>query len=79
MIDPLIKIIKTQLGDRVEVLYYKDDLKASTDNVETARPIHNIVKSYANAVGMVINNKERHPDQRHDASHSVSPGNPGNG
>ena len=38
MIDPLIKIIKTQLGDRVETLYYMDDLKASTDNVETALP-----------------------------------------
>ena len=29
MIDPLIKIMKRKLGDRVEVLYSMDDLKAS--------------------------------------------------
>ena len=61
MIDPLIKIVKTRLGDHVEVLYYMDDLKASTDNVETARTIHEIVKRYATSVGMVINNKKRAP------------------
>ena len=58
MIDPLIKIMKTSVGDRVEVLYYTDDLKASTDNVGTACTIHNIVKKYARSVGMVINNKK---------------------
>ena len=58
MIDPLIKIMKTQLGDHVVILNYMDDLKASTDNVETARAIHSIVKSYAASVGMVINNKK---------------------
>ena len=57
MIDPLIKILKTQLGDRVEVLYYMDDLKASTDNIETAVTINIIVKTYAKAVGLVINNQ----------------------
>ena len=58
MIDPLIKILKTRLGDRVEILYFMDDLKASMDSVETARTVHDIVKRYTNAVGMVINNKK---------------------
>ena len=57
MIDPLIKVLKTQLGDRVEILYYMDDLKASTANVEMARAVHGIVKKYALSVGMVINKK----------------------
>ena len=35
-----------------------DDLEASSDNIETARVVHRIVKSYANAVGMVINDKK---------------------
>ena len=35
-----------------------DDPKASSDNVETARTVHDIVNGYANAVGMVINNKK---------------------
>ena len=35
-IDPLINIMKKNVGDRVEVLYYIDDLKASTDNIATA-------------------------------------------
>ena len=47
MIDPLIKSIKTKLCDRVEILYYLDDLKASTDNDETARVVHSIVKQNA--------------------------------
>ena len=34
MIDPLIKILKTRLGDRVEVLYSMDDLKASRLQLE---------------------------------------------
>ena len=44
MIDPLIKIMKNRVGDRVQVLNYIDDLKASTTNVETAQRIHGIVK-----------------------------------
>ena len=47
MIDPLIKVLKTQLGDMVEILYYMDDLKASTENVETAHAVHGIVNKYA--------------------------------
>ena len=58
MIDPLIKIMKTRLGDHVEILYYMDDLKASTDNIDHAVTVHQIVKRYAAAVGMVINNKK---------------------
>ena len=58
MIDPLIKIMKTRLGDRVEILYYMDDLKASSNSVETALEVHGIVKRYADSVGMVINNKK---------------------
>ena len=58
MIDPLIDMIKTRLGDRVEVLCYMNDLTASTDNVETTRTIHSIVKRYAASVGMVINTKK---------------------
>ena len=58
MIDPFIKIMKRSLGERVEVLYNMDGLKASTDNVETARTIHNIVKTYANAGVTVLNNKK---------------------
>ena len=58
MIDPLIKIIEKRFGEQTEVLYYMDDLKASTDNIEKARIIHGIVKKYAASVGMVINNKK---------------------
>ena len=58
MIDPLIKILKTGLGDRVEVLYYMDDLKASMTDIQTAEKVHRIVKRYAASVGMVINNKK---------------------
>ena len=58
MIDPLIKIIKRQLGDTVEILYYMDDLKASATSVESAQRVHRIVKSYAASVGMVVNNKK---------------------
>ena len=57
MIDPVIKVMKTQLGDRVEILYYTDDLKVSTENVETDRAVHGILKKYALSLGMVINNK----------------------
>ena len=58
MIDPLVKILKTSVGDRVEVLYYMDDLKASMTDIEMARTVHETVKKYANAVGMVINAKK---------------------
>ena len=58
MIDPLIKIIKRQLGDQVEVLYYIDDLKASMTDNHIAQTIHGIVKKFAACVGMVINNKK---------------------
>ena len=58
MIDPLIKVQKKRLGGRVEVLYYMDDLKASMTSIGTARDVHVIVKEYAKAVGMVINNKK---------------------
>ena len=34
-----------------------DDLKASTDNIETALAVHGVVKRYADSVGMVINKK----------------------
>ena len=56
MIDPLIKIMKTRLGDRVEILYYMDDLKASMDDIQMAETVHGIVKRFAASVGMVINN-----------------------
>ena len=35
-----------------------DDLKASSNSVETALEVHGIVKRYADSVGMVINNKK---------------------
>ena len=56
MIDPLVKFLKTRLGDRVEVLYYMDDLKVSMAKIQTAQTVHGIVKKYAESVGMVINN-----------------------
>ena len=57
-IDPLIKILKGQLGDNAEILYYMDDLKASTTSIETAQKVHQIVKEYATAIGMVVNSKK---------------------
>ena len=50
MIDPLIKILKRRLGDRVEVLYYMDDLKASMANIHIAQTVHDIVKKYAQSI-----------------------------
>ena len=38
MIDPLIKIVKKNVGERVEILYYMDDLKASMSNIELHKP-----------------------------------------
>ena len=56
-IDPLIKILKKRV-DEAEILYYMDDLKASTTSIESAQRIHQIVKEYASSVGMVINAKK---------------------
>ena len=47
MIDPLIKIIKNRVGDRAEILYYMDDLKASVTSIDIAQTVHRIVKRYA--------------------------------
>ena len=58
MIDPLIKILKTSFGCEVEILYYMDDLKASCACVEKAEQVHEVVKRYADSVGMVINSKK---------------------
>ena len=58
MIDPLIKIMKKKVGCDVEILYYMDDLKASCANIERAKQVHETVKRYASAVGMVINRKK---------------------
>ena len=58
MIDPLIKVLKKRVGDETEVLYYMDDLKASTSSVEKAVTIHEIVKRFAASVGMVVNKKK---------------------
>ena len=59
MIDPLIKIAKKKLGNQVEFIYYMDDLKVITDNIETAQAVHTTVKRYAQSVGMVNNTKKR--------------------
>ena len=37
MIDPLIKIMKARVGDRLEVLYFMDDLKVSTTDLHRNR------------------------------------------
>ena len=58
MIDPLIKILKKKVGDRVEVLYYMDDLKASMTSIDIAQMVHGTVKKNAASVGMVINTKK---------------------
>ena len=58
MIDPLIKIIKRRDGDGAEILYYMDDLKVMIDSTETAQNVHERVKTYSMAVGMVINSKK---------------------
>ena len=58
MIDPLIKIIKNRVGDRAEILYFMDDLKASVTSIDIAQTVHCIVKRYAQSVGMVINAKK---------------------
>ena len=58
MIDPLIKILKRGVGDETEILYYMDDLKASMSSIGTAEKVHETVKRFAEAVGMVVNNKK---------------------
>ena len=58
MIDPLTKILKTSLGERIEILYNIDDLKASTGSIEIAHNVHIIVKRYVAADGMVMNAKK---------------------
>ena len=42
MIDPIIMIVKTRLGEHVEVLNSMDDPKASMVNVQIAQTVHNI-------------------------------------
>ena len=58
MIDPLIKILKRTVGDRAEILYNMDELKVSMDNIETTKKVHERVRTYSMAVGMVINSKK---------------------
>ena len=57
-IDPLIKILKRRLRCHAEVLCSIDDLKASVNGIREAQTVHEAVKMYSNAVGMVINNKK---------------------
>ena len=57
-IDPLIKILKKKVGDEAQILYYMDDLKVSATSTKTAEIVHETVKNYALAVGMVINSKK---------------------
>ena len=56
MIYPHVKILKTRLGDRVEVLCYVVDPKTSMNRIGEAEKIHRIVKDAA-SVGIVINKK----------------------
>ena len=58
MIDPIIKIIKKNLENKVQILNYMDDLKVSTSSIPTAQTIHFTVKKYAPSVGMLINAKK---------------------
>ena len=58
MIDPVIKIIKKNVEENAETLYYMEGLKASTDSIERAQTIHQTVKRYVMAVGIMINAKE---------------------
>ena len=57
-IDPLIKALKTRLGDRAEILSSMDDLNVSMDSTETAQNVQESVKVHSTAVGMVINSKK---------------------
>ena len=58
MIDPLIKILKKGVGEKAEILYYMDDLKASVTDIENALTVHKIVKKYSVAVGMANQHEE---------------------
>ena len=58
MIDSLIKIVNKKLGNKVQILYYMDDLKVSTSSIPTAQTVHVTVKKNAQSVGMMINNKK---------------------
>ena len=78
MIDPLIKILKKSIGD-AEILYYIDDLKASTTSIERAQRFHKIVKECSSAVGMVINNKKSAIQLNLETPPRASPGNSKNG
>ena len=57
MIDPIIEIVKKEVGDQVEVLYYMDNLKAST-SIGTAEKEHEKDERFAEAVEMVVNNEK---------------------
>ena len=58
MIDPLIKIDKRRVGEGVEVLFYVDDMKASSSGIQIAQTVVHIMKRYSASVGMVINAKK---------------------
>ena len=76
IIDPLIKILKKRLGERAEILYYTDDLKASMGCIQTAQTVHETVKKYASSVGMVINAKKSAIQLSFEAPLPESPGHP---
>ena len=72
VIDPLIKILKRR-GVNTEILYYMDDLKASTSTIGGAQTIHKIVKIYAASVGMVfIKRRVPHNRTMRGQSHCLS-------
>ena len=50
MIGLFIKILKKSLGDEVEIPYYMDDLKVSTDNIQKAETVLNDVKRYTTSL-----------------------------
>ena len=58
IIDPLIKIMKARVGERAEILYYMDDMKVSTTDIQIAQVVHGIVKEFAMSIGMMINSKK---------------------
>ena len=74
MIDPLIKILKRTVGDRAEILYNMDDLKASVDITKTGQKVHERVRAYSMAVGMAINSKKSAIQLSVETSLPVSPG-----
>ena len=46
------------MGDEAEILYFMEDLKASTGDIQKAETVHDIVKRYGSSVGMVVNRKK---------------------